>query len=202
MQIEIADVQRKNGEQVSPPGRRIGSIMDAHNEMVGATLRFIFLLEHRRIVDHRIILFRDVVNTVLHDIREIYNFRLIGSLMTALPNETPSGNPLPYSLPPTDYLRPLYGLIDLAIARTHRLGSVMEDFIVEIQNLMLSDVFGKTVSHREPIDPNEFVVRLDKFDEINAFIRHTPWGKQAAEYEQQARDKYKRVDSADTPPAA
>ncbi len=178
------------GQSYSIPGTRVPVIMDSNNAMTEAILRFVFLLENRRIIDERLIVFRDVLNATLHDLRGLYNFDLLGAMMDALPLEDPNGIIQPYSPPGREKLPALFDLIDRTIKQGTRPISYMEDFIVEIQNLMLGEIFTKPVEHRYPLDGAEIVVRLDQFEEIYRWLGQTPWGSEYAAIEERVRQKF------------
>lgn len=65
-----------------------------------------------------------------------------------------------------------------------------EDFLVELQNILLGDLFGHAVSHRAPIDPNSKVVSLANCDELEAWFNNsTPWGKHCAKVQAETRQR-------------
>ncbi len=58
------------------------------------------------------------------------------------------------------------------------LSMYVTDFQVEMQNLLLADLFGHKADHRKPIDPRKFVVRLDQRDALmQRFQDDTDWGR-------------------------
>lgn len=66
-----------------------------------------------------------------------------------------------------------------------------EDFLVELQNILLGDLFGNAVSHRAPIDPNSKVVSLANFNELNLWFNNsTPWGRHCAALEEETRQRF------------
>ncbi len=51
-----------------------------------------------------------------------------------------------------------------------------EDFLVELQNALLGDLFAKQVAHRKPLDPTKQVIKLEQADELDQwFATSTDW---------------------------
>ncbi|MCW1384378.1 hypothetical protein OLX02_16270 [Novosphingobium sp. KCTC 2891] len=66
--------------------------------------------------------------------------------------------------------------------------AVMEDFSVEMQNLLGKDLFpGKQVTHRIPKDPKYRVIKLDDHAEILEELKATKWGKELERLDQYDR---------------
>ena len=75
----------------------------------------------------------------------------------------------------------MWRVADLAI----NIGMCVEDLFVEMQNLLLSDLFKTRATHREPIDPALMVIRLEEIEQH--LSTQTAWGQQVATCEAQAR---------------
>jgi len=66
-----------------------------------------------------------------------------------------------------------------------------EDFIVELQNALLGDLFGQEVSHRKPLDPAKKVITLQQADELEQwFATSTDWGKEMARIEAETAARF------------
>jgi hypothetical protein len=78
--------------------------------------------------------------------------------------------------------------------------SYAEDFLVELQNILLGDLFGYSVSHRAPIDPNSRVVSLANFDELEGWFNNsTPWGRHCAKVVKETRQRLSQDGTAGGP---
>lgn len=55
-----------------------------------------------------------------------------------------------------------------------------------MQLLLLGELFPNVVERRDPPDPDQFCIRLDKYDEIVRILDVTDWRKQSNELEAEA----------------
>ncbi len=68
------------------------------------------------------------------------------------------------------------------------LGCYIHDFQVEMQNLLLGELFKQKLPPREPIDPNLVVVQFERYKELaEYFERETAWGRGKARIEGEVR---------------
>jgi len=181
---------RAAGRQFSPPRSRYVGLMEQQKQLSNTILRFVFLIENRRIIDERLILFRDVLSATLYDLGPLVYSQFPSMLMDALPIESVDGQLFPYELPSLERFREIEELFSQVSTILNNITAWVEDFLVEIQNLMLGDMFKMPVAHRKPIDPNQRVIKLDSFDAINAWLEITPWGKERARAEGEAAQRF------------
>lgn len=182
-QIAAASQAAANGLDIPLPRSRYMQIIDSYGEVSASALKFMFLIENRRIIDPRLIVFRDLLASRLHDTRELL-ISYPSILMPFLPVDKPDGGVFPYMPPDPKTLAGIKDAVDQAAEAHWDMSAWMEDFVVEIQNLMLGEVLGTTVTHRVPADPRERVIRLDDFDEIQAWLATQPFAVKQREIEQ------------------
>jgi hypothetical protein len=187
--IAVRAAASQNGFQL--PTARYPRIIDSYNEFSDAALRFIFLIENRRIVDPRIAVFRTAFNVILHDARALMYSHLVPELMPSLPTEAPDGTLFPYNLPTAERVERIHILSKRFIETLNDATAYTDDFLVEMQNHLLGDLFGKEVAHRQPIDPNCKVITLAKADELERwFETSTPWGQEMTSVNDRTRDRF------------
>lgn len=200
MHIEVASRAEAVGLGFNVPTTRFQSLTSYYAAFSDAALRFIFLIENRRIVDPRIIVFRTAMSTVLHDTRDLMYSKFVIHVMPALPIEGADGALYPYQPPAIESAVAIKDLADRFIAALDNAIMYTEDFIVEMQNKLLGDLFQTEIAHRLPIDAAKRVVRLDQADELESwFRRETSWGKECDRVESETRARFSGQDSEPPP---
>lgn len=185
--IEISARTQEMGLPPQIPNSRFPDILKAHAEMVDAAIAFIFIIERRQIVDPRIMVFRTAMNVALHDANAIYNGELVPAAIPILPAELPDGR-IVFDAPTVDAAMAFREIAWRAADAASNISTCVEDFLVEMQNLLLGDLFKTRAAPREPIDPAFMVIRLDQHEVIEQHLStQTAWGRQAAHYEAEAR---------------
>lgn len=191
MHVEIAARGAAANLAYDLPSARFPKLSTAYGSFSEAVLRFIFLVENRRIVDPRMIVFRTAMNVVLHDTRELMFSRFVTNVMPALPTERPDGELFPYTPPSIAGAEVVRTLSESFIASLDDAVCYTEDFLVELQNHLLGDLFNKVVPHRQPLDPSRKVITLDRADELERwFETSTDWGRKMAQIEAETRDRF------------
>jgi hypothetical protein len=176
--VEIAARAQAAGLNYAIPTARFPQVMQAQTEFQNAAVAFIFLVERRRIIDPRMIVFRTAVSAALHDLRENFSKEYLPVAMPSMPTELPDGQIYPYAPPIVDGAAKLTAVSELVVGPVSEVACYLEDFLVEMQNHLLGDLFGKQVPHREPIDPKSKVITLANFDELESyFSEETAWGQ-------------------------
>jgi hypothetical protein len=154
------------------------SINKAFSECHEAAVRFVVLIERRQIIDPKILVFRTVMNATLHDMRESFQKDVMQVAWRILPSFSPDGRQNRYTpLSEKDAQRLHEKLMDMA-DQASDIGRHIEDFLVEMQNLLLGDLFGHQVAHRTPLDPRYPVTTLATAAEIERRVMlESNWGK-------------------------
>ncbi|PXA84556.1 hypothetical protein DMC47_39960 [Nostoc sp. 3335mG] len=160
------------------PKARFLSLLRKHEEFSDAALRFIFLVENRRFIDTRIIVFRSAISDVLDSLRNAIFREFSQHIMPLLPVDAVDGSTFPYTPPKQDSVRQAISVAKPAIQALDDAIAYGQDFTVELQNRLLGDLFGSAVEHRVPLDPASKVISLDHFDELERYFHEeTPSGR-------------------------
>jgi hypothetical protein len=158
------------------------------NELVykcqGQGADLMILIERWQIVDPRLDLFRMAFGVALRDIREAW--QPVSELASAV--VPPIAGAAPPELPPKETLQRLKASNEGVINAASKLSAWVADFQLEVQAVLLSDLFPNRLSHRQPIDPEYFVIRLDRFDALKDYFENkTPWGLEMRVINEQTR---------------
>ena len=87
--------------------------------------------------------------------------------------------------PSTEALAQLEKLADELMATLMTLQSYVFDFQKEMQNLLLAELFDRTIPPRVPLDPNSVVIRLDHYEKlVTYFDQKSNWGREQARINQ------------------
>jgi len=195
MQVSVAAqaVSANLGYQM--PSARYPALAAGYEAFSDAALRFIFLVENHRIVDPRILIFRTALSVVLHDSRKLMHWDFVMQVMPSLPTEGPDGHLFPYTPPSPDGAEAVRVMSERIIKSLDDAICYTEDFLVELQNRLLGDLFANQVSHRKPIDPNSKVITLEQAVELEQWFRtSTDWGQNNTRIEAETRDRLGQVE--------
>lgn len=130
-------------------------------------------IERWQIVDPRIDIFRMAFGVALREIRATWGplSQSASAVLAVMP-----GGPVPQD-PPRDMLERLLSESLNLLRAAAKLSAWVSDFQLEVQGLMLSDLFRNRLTHRIPLDPEYFVIRLDRFAAIKDYFENrTTWG--------------------------
>jgi len=159
----------------------IDGLFDRYSSFSNGAISFVYHVEKYRIIDPRILIFRTAVNAILHDCGE-HHSRFFTKIMPLMPQGPPASGITTVSpdlkgqaeLWANEFLESLNDIV-----------AYIEDYLIEMQNLLLGDLFEKDLEHREPLDPNSKVVCLEKFEDLTTWFEdNTEWGKMLKKYEQ------------------
>lgn len=175
------------------PRGRYPEFIALYQTFSDAALRFVYLIENRRIVDPRILIFRTAMNAALHDCREQMFFKFSINVAPLLPVENAAGELYPYKAPAPESAKAAGENCEQFCESLMDVISYTEDFLVELQNHLLGDLFARNVAHRKPLDPNSQVITLDRAEELEEwFSKHTAWGRLTEKVESETRRKFSR----------
>ncbi|TCM21460.1 hypothetical protein EDF56_101124 [Novosphingobium sp. PhB165] len=175
---------------------RMHRIIDAHSALSDATCNFIFMIERNQVVDPRLLIFRTAMNASLFVVNEAYNRRFVPNSITLLPVDLENGQVVYES--PDVRVAEAYRNMTLEIFNScSAITTCIEDFIIEMQNLLLGDLFENKAQHRVPIDPHAHVVTLDHASVLETYyMTQTPWGQNVARLEENARAAFPAQNNA------
>lgn len=179
----------RGGYPAPPTNIEFRQLLVEHGAFSEAGIQFAYLIENHRVIDPRITIFRDALSAILHDTRELVNGAFIPHVMRVLPRTVTDGRILREEVS-LDRLDRAAAILKEMHSRLHGVTTLMEDFNVEIQNLLLGDIFNRRVEHRKPIDPASLVVTVEKHAEITVALADTPWGHMCRDEEAKAQKKF------------
>jgi hypothetical protein len=190
LELAASADRESRGERASIPSGRFPEYLRVKAEVTDAIFDLVFLIEERRIVDPRFIVFRDAFNAVAYDLNGLGGSPLSDALMRALPTDNPEGGTYHFVAPNTEQLQQVRELFQSAMELSGQLTAYVEDLIVEMQNQMLGDMFGSRLDHRAPPDPKQLVIRLEDYQQVTARLRKTRWGQMIAAQEAEMIKKF------------
>lgn len=192
--LNLVNQLQKQGAPWSPPRERIPELLELSQRFEHLAVDVIFATERWQIIDNRIDIFRYALNAALHDVRESYR-QYFNFAVTAMPMEVPAEQPgqgrlFPWRIPIMTNAEQLSGeLIDAL----DTCGSYFGDMQLEMQNLLLGDLFGNSVPPRVPLDPKFIAVRFDRYDALKEYFEtQTAWGKNSQRVFAEIRERVAR----------
>jgi hypothetical protein len=180
LQVEYASQAHQADKPFDLPSVRYPALLEHYAQASDAILKFISLVEDRRIVDPRILIFRTAMSVVLHDTSKLMHSEFTANVMASFPAQSPDGSIFPYTPPSVQQAAVVKQISERFIAALDDAVMYTEDFLVELQNLLLGDLFGKEVAHRKPLDPAKKVITLEQADELEKWFAATDWGREMA----------------------
>lgn len=162
-----------------------------HTSVSNDCLTLVALIEERRIIDPKIVIFRDFLLAQMYDLSNVFTLEFPGHLMLVVP--TPVGDVVHREAFTVERWEETIESVDRSLKALSDIVMVMEDFNVEMQNLLLSDIFGHQVEHRVPIDPKCLVVSIRNIPAVEAALAQTAWGKMCNYAEEQERERQRRL---------
>ncbi|WP_408589707.1 hypothetical protein [Novosphingobium sp.] len=191
LQVGYAAQAHQNGQQYDMPTARYPVLLEKYGQFSDAAMRFVFLVENRRVVDPRILIFRTAISVVLHDTNRLMYSEFVVNVMTSIPVQLPDGSICPYTPPSVQHAEVITQLCERFIAAIDDAVMYTDDVLVEFQNALLGDLFANQVSHRKPLDPAKKVIRLDEAAELDRwFAASTDWGRTNARIEAETAARF------------
>lgn len=191
LQLELAVRSYSSGQPYELPEARYPALLEKYAQFSDAVLKFIFLVENRRVIDPRILIFRTAMNVTLHETAKFMHSDFPVYVMRSIPTQLPDGSIFPYRPPTAEHYSVIRILCDKLIGSIEDTGMYTEDFLVELQNALLADLFGKRVSHRVPLDPAKKVIMIEKADDLERwFETSTDWGREMARIEAETAARF------------
>lgn len=191
IQVEFAAQSHPNGQPYDLPSARYPLLLEKYAQFSDTVLKFVFLVENRRVIDPQILVFRTAMNVVLYDTRKLMHSDFAVNVMTSIPTQLPDGSIFSYTPPTVQHAAIIKHLCERFIAALDDAVMYTEDFLVELQNILLGDLFGKKVAHRMPLDPAKKVVTLEGADELEWwFETSTDWGREMARIEAETAARF------------
>lgn len=172
---------------IPTPTRNFQQLLDLQSQVSSDCLALVFLIEERQVVNPEIIIFRDYLLSKLYDLSSVFTDEFPHHFMYVVP--TLAGDVVHRAPFAPELWAETIASVERALQALSDIEMALEDFNVEMQNLLLSDVFGHNVEHRVPIDPKCQVVSIENAEAIRAALARSPWGRTRQRAEEQARER-------------
>ena len=190
LQVRWVATAAAEGRQFMPPQTSVPDVLQKWSTVQESAIKFIFLVEQRRFIDPRLVVFRSAMNAASHDARKTVHDNLFVQLVDVVQHQLPNGELSPYTAPSVEAAEKFHDVSESLLAALQDMSSYAEDFVVELQNILLGDLFGYNVPHRVPIDQNGKVISLANFDALEDWFNiHSPWGKHCAQIEAETQQR-------------
>ncbi|TFU03733.1 hypothetical protein EUV02_11360 [Polymorphobacter arshaanensis] len=192
MQLAVASLAAGVGMSFDVPTARFPEILAAYGRFSDSTIKLIFLVENRRVIDPRLLIFRAALNSVLHNTNALMFSEFMMHVMPIVPVENPNGGTFPYEPPKKEDLPKIKEIFSAFIDNVEDSIAYTDDFLVDLQNLLLSDLFDNKVEHRVPLDPAKRTITIENFKEIESWLNsNTAFGKTTADIDSNVAAKYR-----------
>lgn len=153
-----------------------------HKIQVGSA-DLLILIERWEIIDPRLDLFRTAVNSASYNLRLAYDASCDFFRRVLPPREDQAA----WS-PNEDEAQQLLAHLPALESASYELSAYLHDLRLEMQNLLLSELFDTRVPIRVPNDPAQLAVRLDQYEQLTQHFRlNTPWGRHFEAVNEEAR---------------
>jgi hypothetical protein len=172
---------------ITPPKARFPDYLALHNKATAAIIEVVLTIESWFIIEPKLDVFRSVISMGLD---------AVNRLDLKNPNPMMYGMPTPglenaWEVPTAAVHATIKQRVDDELYQVERLAAWISDFQVEMQILLLGELFPNAPPRRDPPDPDQFCVRLDRYDEIEQIVARTEWGQRRATLEAEAWDRFK-----------
>jgi hypothetical protein len=173
------------------PKARIAVLNEKKYALSRKTTAIISFTERWQIIDPRMEIVRIATNAATHDIDMAFP-PYLDTASRIMPQEIPGhpkqGTLFPWHPPDDQTAQQLETVGKDFLDALMNLGSYIYDFQVEMQNLLLGELFKHKVPPRKPIDPDAIVVELERHKELaEYFDKKTAWGRYKAHIESEVR---------------
>jgi hypothetical protein len=189
MNVSIARSLQKQGQSYSIPRERFPEMNELNSAASRSAIGVISTVERWTVIDPRVDIFRVAMSVALHEVQEAFTGKFVPAVIRTMPIQHPqTGELFPWSPPPDQVIEELDSLGNGVIDALGLIGNVLFDFQVEMQNLLLGELFSGRAERRDPLDPKYIVTRIDRHGELlKQFETQTAWGLHKAEIEARVR---------------
>jgi hypothetical protein len=184
---------------------RWAEFLSSYTTALNRSVAVIYLVEQWQSVDPRLLLFRRAIGARHHEIHKVF-WPLSRLLMRTMPCPLPGTNQgyFPWQLPLVTKLSELKALKADYDYEFGLLSAYILDYQNELQQILVAPLFDNDVERRDPPDPRQFAIRLDRYEEVDDMLSKTEWGELEQQLEMDAwarfADDHGRHDKSFSPP--
>lgn len=186
MSLDFARGAKDTNLNVTQPKARYPDYMALHQAATHAIIEVIGTIESWFIIEPKLDVFRSVVSMGMDALIRLDD-KAPNPMMYAMPV---AGREAAWEVPNPQLLAAVQKRIDAEIFQIERLAAWVSDFQVEMQILLLGDLFSSQPPRRDPPDPEQFCVRLDQYDEIERIVSASAWGQRRSTLEAEAWERF------------
>lgn len=194
LEIKVATGMAQADRPFALPTCRFLEVLEKQSALGSAAAKFAYLIEQRRIIDPRIVIFRDAVSERMHTFSNDHPRNMAETIMVGLPVDNPLGGTFPYEPPGKDRIAEIDKVVDHLVTVLCDLTAYCDDFVVEMQNTLLGDVFNAKVTKRVPVDPARRAICLEDFEDLQAWLSQSKWGQELTYWQTDAQNRFQSVD--------
>jgi len=178
-----------------PPSQRYPEYSRLRSQATLGLISVVTMIEQWHVVDPRLSVFRRAIGMGLDSHQKII-FGGPDILVNAMPMDEFLDQ---WSPPSAADLARYRARMQIELYEMGRLSAWVGDFQIEMQMLLLAELFPNPVERRDPPDPEQFCIRLDRADEIERVLDQSDWGRRAIELEAAAWARFKPAEGARPP---
>lgn len=180
------DLERA-GYRWQVPEARYPEYLRLYNVGVNSVIKVMTMIESWHIVEPRLEIFSREI-AIGHDRLMKVSYASPNVLISAMPVDKFLDQ---WTLPNDELFSLMRDRVERELYYFGLLSAWVGDFLAEMQELLLGDLFPKhRVKRRDPPDPEQFCIRLDRYDEINKKLNETDWATYAAKIDADARAQF------------
>ena len=176
----------QTGIQAAIPKARVPTLIEKKSAVASAVVEIVNFTERWRIIDPRIDVFGLATAVANYDINEAW-WPYFNAVVGRMPTEDRSGTIFPWQ-PPDDATLEEIGLKGTQLIDALKtFQSYIYDLQIEMQNLLLGELFERQIPACKPVDPG-FAIQLNRHRELTTYFeRDTAWGQAQARIESEVR---------------
>lgn len=176
----------ENNQPYPTPSLYYDDFLDKHHRLSSSVIDLMSLVENWLKIDPRIDIFSTAFSAAIHDVRVKALQGNTGVLMTALPiRQAPSWHP-----PSTNELEILSVMLSELSEVNITLSAYIFDFKVEMQKLLLGDLFDNEVPVRKTMESRFKTITLEDHEELQIYFQEqTDWGRRDQEARARVRGR-------------
>ncbi|WP_416066637.1 hypothetical protein ACK9YZ_11150 [Rhizobium sp. ZK1] len=186
MSLDLVQIWNNAGDKWQIPAERYPQYLELRNEASTAFIGVITMIESWHIVEPKLDVFRYAISMGLEELSKVQ--RPPDLLVYKMPVH---GHESTWSIPSPEEHADIMDRLNRELRQIQRLLAWVGDFKVEMQILLLGELFpNNTLERRQPYDPDFFCIRLDRHKEIMRKIHGSEWMDRQKEFEIEARKRF------------